>query len=103
MISLQKYKSIKLESCHQGVLTDLDELMNLLPNLISPFAQYDKDLCFGCEVPTRQLIKKKKKSICQSNIAMMTAYKPSILFYVTRIYYASLTWEWLTPTCDISQ
>ena len=94
MISLQKNKSIKLESCHQGVQTDLDELMNFFPVLLSPFAQYYKDLCFGCEVPTRQLIKQ-KKSICQSNIAMMTtAYKPSILFYATRIYYASLTWEW---------
>ena len=62
MISLQKYKSIKLESCHQGVLTDLDELMNLFPILLSPFAQYDKDPCFGCEVPTRQLIKQKNKN-----------------------------------------
>ena len=60
MISLQKNKSIKLESCHQGVQTDLDELMNFFPVLLSPFAQYDKDLCFGCEVPTRQLIKQKK-------------------------------------------
>ena len=75
MISLQKYKSLKLESCHQGVLTDLDELMNLFPILLSPFAQYDKDLCFGCMwSTTSQWIKQKqtkKKSICQSNIAMM--------------------------------
>ena len=68
MISLQKYKSLKLESCHQGVESFPFYFHHLL-NMTKTFA------LDACEVPPVSGLNKnkqtKKKSICQSNIAMM--------------------------------